>query len=91
MPCYSQKFAVGTAVAGMVACGVATIPAAPTVIGEVAVWAAFVAAAYAYYAAMLSLAECLEDAGRHSDAETLRREVDQLKREMEQLGQHAPQ
>ena len=90
MPCFSQKFAVGAAVAGMVACGVAVVPAAPTVVGEAAVFAAFVAASYGYYAALGALADCLEDAGRHSDSETLRREVDELKREMGRLQQQAP-
>jgi len=78
---------MGAAGVAVVGCGVAAIPAAPTVIGEVAVWTAFAGAIAAYIAAALALADCLEDAGKHQDAETLRREIDELKRQMQELEQ----
>jgi len=91
MACLTLKVAMGAAAAALVACGVAAVPAAPTVIGEVAVWGAFAAAAAGYIAAALALADCLDDAGKHQDAETLRREMDELKRQMEALKQKVGQ
>lgn len=75
------------AVAGgaIVVSGIAAIPAAPTVIGEVAVWGAFAGSCAAYIAAALALADCLDDAGKHQDAESLRREMDQLKEQIRKL------
>ena len=87
MPCLTLKVAMGAAAVAMVGCGIAAIPAAPTVIGEVAVWTAFAGAAAGYIAAALALADCLEDAGRQQDAATLRHEIDELKRQMAELEQ----
>jgi hypothetical protein len=90
MACLSQKVAFGAALAAMGASGVAAVPAAPTVILELAVWSAFLSAVAAEEAACMALIECLEDAGRHQDAETLRNELDELKREVEELKKLAP-
>jgi hypothetical protein len=38
-----------------------------------------------YCVAVMSLAACLDSHDRHQDAETLRREIDDLKREMQKL------
>ena len=91
MPCLSQKVGLGTALAAMGAAGVAAVPAAPTVIGEVAVWSAFLTAIGAFEAAAMALADCLDDANRHQDADTLRNEIDELKQEVEDLKNLAPQ
>ena len=91
MPCLTAKLGMAAAAVAMVGCGVAAIPAAPTVIGEVAVWTAFAGAVAAYIVAALALADCLEDAGKHQDAETLRREIDEIKRQMQQLEQQIAQ
>jgi membrane protein implicated in regulation of membrane protease activity len=91
MPCLTAKLGMAAAGVAVVASGVAAIPAAPTVIGEVAVWAAFAGSVAAYIVAALALADCLEDAGRHQDAESLRREIDEIKRQMQELEQRVSQ
>jgi hypothetical protein len=52
---------------------------------------AFLAAMSEYIAETRALADCLDDAGKHQDAETLRREVESLQREMESLKQKVGQ
>jgi hypothetical protein len=85
LPCFSQKFALAVALGAVGASGAAMIPAAPTVLAEAAAIAAFLGAAAGAVAAASALADCLEDVGRQQDAETLRREVDDLKRELCEL------
>ncbi len=64
----------------MAAAAVATILAAPSVVGEVAGISAFLAAGAAHIAAaMASLVERLEEAGRVEDGAGLRQENDELR------------
>ena len=86
MPCLTLKLGLGAAGVAMVGCGVAAVPAAPTVILEVAVWTAFAGACAAFIVAGFALADCLEDAGKRQDAETLRREMNELQRQATRAG-----
>jgi hypothetical protein len=90
MPCFTAKVTFGTAIAAMGGGAVAVVAGAETVVGAAAGWAAFVAACGGVIAAGMALADCLQDNGRQQDAETLRREMDTLKRHVDQIGQLVP-
>lgn len=89
MACYGAKFAYGASFVGLGAAlaGVVAALVEPTPAGEVAAFFGLMAAGAAHISAALSLAECLEQAGRPDDAAELRREVQELEREMERLRQ----
>ncbi|MFD5815690.1 hypothetical protein [Streptomyces sp. NPDC127038] len=85
MPCLANKIAVGASVAGMGLTAVVAVGGTPTVAISAAALAALGIQFVGYCVAVMSLAACMDDNDRHQDAETLRREIDELKREMQKL------
>ncbi|MFH9859551.1 hypothetical protein [Streptomyces sp. NPDC017202] len=90
MACELQKIATAVALANAVAStpGVAFGAVAPPLEPLLAarMWLSWVGA----LVALGSLAKCLDDAGRGQDAESLRREIDKLKGEMETIKNGVP-
>ena len=90
MACELQKIAAAVAFANAVAStpGVAFGTVAPPLEPLLAakMWLSWVGA----LVALGSLVKCLDDAGRHQDAESLRREIDKLKGEMETIKNSVP-
>lgn len=85
MACFSAKVAYWAAVAGVAVALAALVPGAATGPGEAALIAALIVAMAGYIAAALALAECMEAAGRREDGEALRRDIDEMQREMDRL------
>jgi hypothetical protein len=85
MPCLSAKVAFGLTLTALGVEAVIAVEGAPTVVisGGALVALGFTFASM--FAAGLALADCLDDVGRHQDAATLRRELDEIKRELRKL------
>jgi len=64
---------------------VVAVEGAPTVVISAAALAAMAVQLAGLFASMMLLANCLDAAERHADADSLRRELDALKREVERL------
>jgi hypothetical protein len=85
MPCLTQKIQIEVSIAGMGLTAVVALAGTPTVAVSAAAVASLAVQYVGYCVAVMSLATCLENHERHQDAETLRREIDDLKREMQKL------
>jgi uncharacterized membrane protein YccF (DUF307 family) len=85
MPCLGETLFLGTALVGYAQAAGLPIIAAPTVVGEPFALAALLVATVTLFVAGMKLADCLENAERHQEAETLRRELDLVKEEMRRL------
>jgi hypothetical protein len=85
MPCLGLKISLGTQSAGLLVSAVVAVEGAPTVMISAAALAAMVVQFAGLFATTVLLASCLDAAGRHADADSLRRELDALKREVERL------
>ncbi|GGT55048.1 hypothetical protein GCM10010271_68580 [Streptomyces kurssanovii] len=85
MPCLTQKISIGASLAGMGLTAVVAVGGTPTVAISAAAVAALGVQFVGYCVAVMSLAACLDSHDRHQDAETLRREIDDLKREVQKL------
>jgi len=85
MPCVGLKIAVGSQTAGLLLTGIVVGAAAPKVPISAAALAAMAVQFASLFATANLLAICLDQAGRHADADSLRRELDELKREVERL------
>lgn len=83
MPCLSNKIAFGASLAGIGLTAVVAVEGAPTVVISAAALAAMAVSFASMFASGIALAECLENAGRHQDAATLRRELDEVKRQLQ--------
>jgi fructose-1,6-bisphosphatase/sedoheptulose 1,7-bisphosphatase-like protein len=85
MPCLTQKISVGASITGLGLTAIVAVGGTPTVAISAAAIAAMGIQFVGYCVAVMSLAACMDDHDRHQDAETLRREIDELKREMQKL------
>jgi hypothetical protein len=85
MPCLGLKIAAGTQTAGLLLSGIVAVEGTPTVVISAAALAAMYVQLGGLCATLILLAACLDAADRHADADSLRRELDQLKREVELL------
>lgn len=85
MPCLGLKIAAGTQSAGLLLSASVAVAGTPTVVISGAALAAMAVQFAGLFATLVLLAACLDAADRHADAESLRRELDQLKREVELL------
>ena len=85
MPCLGLKISAGAQTAGLLLTGTAAVRGAPTVVISAAALAAMYVQLAGLSATLILLATCLDQADRHADADSLRRDVDELKREMELL------
>ena len=85
MPCLGLKIAAGSQTAGLLLSGVVAVEGSPTVVISAAALAAMAVQLAGLFATLNNLAICLEQADRHEDAESIRRELDALKREVEAL------
>ena len=85
MPCSAERIRwIGSHLA-VAAAGVGVVVGSPTLIGSLASGVAFTGALANWVGAATALETCLNANQRQQDGETLRKEVDQLKREMEEL------
>jgi hypothetical protein len=80
-----QKIAAGTQSAGLVLSAVVAVEGMPTKVITAGALAAMAVQLAGLFATLMSLAACLDAHDRHEDAESIRRELDALKREVESL------
>lgn len=85
MPCLGLKIAAATQAVGLGLTASVAVEGAPTVVISAAALAAMAVQFAALFATLINLATCLDAAGRHADADSLRRELDLLKQEVESL------
>ena len=85
MPCLGLKISAGTQTSGLLLSAIVAVEGARTVVITGAALAAMYVQFGGLCATLILLAACLDAADRHADADSLRRELDQLKREMELL------
>jgi hypothetical protein len=85
MPCLGLKIAAGAQTVGLGLSAVVAVGGTPTVVISGAALAAMAVQFVGLFATLTTLAKCLDEADRHADGDSLRREVDQLKREMERI------
>jgi hypothetical protein len=85
MPCLGLKIVLASQTAGIVLTGVKAVSEAPTVVLAPAALAALAVQFAGFFATAHLLAMCLDAADRGMDAETLRRDIDKLERELRQL------
>ena len=85
MPCLAQTVSLGVSLVGYAHAAGLPIIAAPTVVGEAPALAALLVATVGLLASAIALADCLDNADRHQDAETIRREIDEIKEEIRRL------
>jgi hypothetical protein len=91
--CLTEKvayYAACTAAAGAAAAVTAELLSGVAAGLTVPTAMAGIAALVGVIAAGMSLHNCLIQAGKHEDAESLKREMDQLQHEVDQLKQHVP-
>jgi hypothetical protein len=85
MPCFTQKFAFASATAGIFLTCDAAVAGSVTVVVSAAAVAALAVAFATWIASAMSLADCMENNDRRQDAESLRREIDAIKTELQKL------
>jgi hypothetical protein len=85
MPCLGLKISAGTQSAALTLTAVVAVKGAPTAIGSAAAFATMAVQFAGLFGALTLLASCLDAHDRHEDAESLRRELDELKREIESM------
>jgi hypothetical protein len=85
MPCLAQTLALGVSLVRYAEFSGLPIIAAPTVVGEGPALAAMLVAAIGLFSSLLALADCLDNAGRHEDAERIRREFEEFKQEIRRM------
>ena len=85
MPCLAAKVALGASIAATGYVAVVAVEGSPTVVISAAALAGLYVTFAAMVASTIALAECLDDAGRHQDAATLRREMDEVQRQLKRL------
>lgn len=85
MPCLTAKVAFGASLAAVGVTAVVAVEGAPTVVVSAAALAGLYVSFAAFFAAGMALADCLDDAEKHQDAATLRRELDDVQRQLKQL------
>lgn len=85
MPCLGLKISAGTQTVGLLLSASVAAEGAPTVVVSAAALAAMAVQFAGLFATLTILAQCLDTANRHADADSLRRELDALKQEVEKI------
>ena len=85
MPCLGLKIGLGAQTMGLGITAVIAVEGMPTVVISAAALAAMAVQFSRLVATMVSLADCLANAGRAQEAETLRREVGAIEKQLKQL------
>lgn len=91
MSCLGAKISAGLLLATMSGTAIAAVAGAETVVISWAALAGLYAQLIAFTAALIQIAECLESDGKQEDADRVRRQVEQLQREMDKLRSLQPQ
>jgi hypothetical protein len=85
MPCLGQKLLLGVAMVNYARAALVVTGATVTVVAEGPALVSLIVSMVAMFGAAVALMDCLENAGRLEEAEALRREVEQIKRELQRL------
>jgi hypothetical protein len=85
MACLGQKLLLSVAIVNYARAALVVPAASVTVVGEGPALVSLIASMVAMFGAAIGLADCLENAGRLEEAEALRREVEQIRRELQRL------
>jgi len=85
MPCLGLKIAFGAQCAGVLLSAEKALAGEATVVLAPAALAALAVQVAGMFATMVLLINCLDAADRHKDADSLRRELDALQREVHRL------